>query len=149
MQFSSGVDWSGSDFIVMGGLLGGVALGIQFLTARSGSLAYRLGAVLAMVSALMILWVNLAVGMIGDGDNIYSLLFVGVIGVAAIGAISVRFQPAGMARVMFVAATAHVAVAVAGLSSDPRGAVLSMAMAALWAGSAALFWKAGGEARQL
>lgn len=146
MQFTSEVNWTASDFLVMAVLLGSVALGIQFLTGRSGSLAYRLGSVLAMISAFLIVWADLAVGMIGDGDNIYSLLFVGIIAIAAIGAMFARFEPAGMARAMFVAATAHVAVAAAGFAINPHGATISMAMAVLWIGSAILFAKAARHA---
>lgn len=146
MQFTREVNWTASDFLVMGALVGVVALGMDLLTRRSGSVTYRFGAVLALLSALLIVWVNLAVGMIGDEDNLYNFLFLGMIALAAIGAVAARFRPAGMARAIFVAATAHVLVAVLGMSSDMRGAVLSIAMASLWLGSASLFSKAGRQA---
>lgn len=147
MQFADEVNWDETDFIVMGGLIGGVGLGIEFLVRKSGSLAYRLGAVLALVAAFLTIWVNLAVGMIGSEDNPFNLLFVGVLFAALIGAILARFEPAGMARAVVVTAVAQAAVGAFGLSADMRGGVLSMAFAAPWLLVAALFRNAAREQR--
>jgi len=141
MQFTSEVDWSASDFIVMAALLGTVGLTTEFLVRRSGSTAYRIGAVIAMATAFLTIWVNLAVGMIGD-VNPYNLLFGGVLLIALAGSILADFKPAGMARTMFAAAAAQAVVGGFGFPTDPRGAVLSMMFALPWILSAGLFRQA-------
>jgi hypothetical protein len=138
--------WTVSDFVVMGVLLGSVGLAFELIVRKSGSLAYRLGAVLAVVAAFLTIWVNGAVGMIGSEGNPYNLLFGGVLFVALIGAIVARFEPAGMARAMAAAAIAQAAVGAFGLSTDVRGGVLSVAFAGLWLLAAALFRKAAEQA---
>ena len=142
MQFTGEVDWDETDFIVMGVLIGGVGLGIEFLVRQSDSIAYRFGAVLAFLGLFLTTWANLAVGMIGSEDNPYNLLFFGVLLVGMAGAIVARFRPAGMARAMLVTGLAQAAAGAFGLTADVRGAVFSMIFAGPWLLAAALFWNA-------
>lgn len=144
MQFTNEVNWSASGFIVMGVLIGSVGLGIEFLVRKSGCLAYRLGAVTAMLTLFLTIWVNLAVGMIGD-DHPYNLVFLGVLAVALIGAIAARFKPAGMARAMVATAAAQGLAGAGGLATDPIGAVLSICFAGPWLLAAVLFRKSARE----
>ncbi len=144
MQVTTEVDWDLPDFIVMGGLLAAIGLGIEFLVRQSQSAAYRVGAVIALVTAFLTIWVNLAVGMIGD-DNPYNLLFAGVLGFGLVGSIVARFAPLGMALTMLVTAVAQAVVGAGGLSTDPRGAAFSMLFAMPWLLAAALFAKAARE----
>jgi hypothetical protein len=137
--------WTASDFLIAGILLGSVGLAFEWIVRKSRSLAYRLGAALAVVATFLTLWVNGAVGMIGSEDNPLNLMFGGVLLVALGGAIIARLQPAGMARAMAVAAIAQAAAGAIGLSTDVRGAVFSIAFAGLWVLSAALFWSASRE----
>ena len=141
MRYTNEVDWSASDFVAMGALLGTVGLATEFLVRRSGSTAYRIGAVIAMATAFLTVWVNLAVGMIGD-DNLYNLLFGGVIAIALVGSILSRFKADGMARTMFATAAAQAVVGGLGITSDPRGAVFSMIFALPWVLAAVLFRRA-------
>ena len=141
MQFTSEVDWSASDFIVMGALLGTIGLMTEFLVRRSGSTAYRLGAVVATATAFLTVWVNLAVGMIGD-DNPYNLLFGGVLAIALAGSILSSFKSAGMAKSMFAAAAAQALAGAGGFVTDPRGALFSMMFALPWILAAGLFRRA-------
>jgi len=139
MQFTDEVDWDETDFIFAGVLIGAVGGAYELTVRMSRSWAYRAGAAAALAAAFLIVWANGAVGMIGDEDNPYNLLFLGVIVLALAGAIAARFRAAGMALAMAAAAVAQAAVAVGGLSADPRGAVLSTAFAGLWLLAAALF----------
>ena len=139
MRFSAEVDWDETDFIVMGLLIGSVGLGIEFLVRRSPSLAYRLGAAVAMATVFLTIWVNLAVGMIGSEDNPHNLLFAGVILIALVGGVLARFRASGMALAMAAAAFAQTAAGAAGLAADPRGAVFSIAFALPWLLAATLF----------
>ena len=142
MQFTQEVNWTAADFIVAAVILVGAGLGTQYLVTRSGSHAYRIGAVLAVLVIFLTIWSNLAVGMIGDEDNPYNLLFGGVVLVGLAGMILARFRPAGMAAAMTAAAIAQAAVGAFGLSADPRGGLLSIAFAGFWLLAAALFWVA-------
>ena len=106
MQFTGEVDWDGRDFMVMGVMLA-TACGICELAARASTNgAYRVAAIIAAGTAFLTVWANLAVGMIGSEANPYNLVFAGVLGVALIGSIVVRFEAAGMMRAMIFTARA-------------------------------------------
>src|SRR5688572_8042949 len=59
---------------------------------------YRFAVGVALAAALFLVWMNLAVGLIGTEDNPANLLYGGVLAVGIIGAIIARFRPHGMAR---------------------------------------------------
>lgn len=138
MQFTAEVNWTLSDFVFAAILIGGVGVAFELTVRMSRNNSFRAGAAAAIAASFLTIWVNAAVGMIGD-DNPYNLLFLGVIGVALLGAVVARFRPAGMAVAMLAAALAQVAVAAGGLSTDVRGAILSAGFAGIWLLSAALF----------
>ena len=145
MQFTREVNWTVGDFIFAGMLIGLVGLVLELTVRASRIPAYRGGVAAALAASFLIIWVNGAVGMIGDEGSRYTVLFLGVIGVALFGAIIARFRAAGMARAMLVAAIAHGAIAVGGMPIDLRGGILSLCFAAIWLLSAALFRKAARE----
>src|SRR5688572_12596569 len=126
MQFTAEVDWTASDFVFAAVLFGSVGIAFELIVRKSDSLAYRLGASLAVVAAFLTIWVNGAVGMIGSEGNPYNLVFGGVLLIALVGAIVARFEAAGMIRAMIATAAAQVGAGAFGLSSDPLGAVFSM-----------------------
>jgi len=107
MRFTSEVNWSPADFVVMGVLLA-VACGIIELAARrGGDIAYKLGAFAAVGGGFLIVWANLAVG---HEHPPYDLYFYGALAIGiAIAAIG-RFKPAGMVIAMLVTAAALVIV---------------------------------------
>jgi hypothetical protein len=143
MQFhASGVEWSAGDFIAMAVMLG-VTCGACELAARaSSSGAYRVAAGIAIGTAFLTVWVNLAVGMIGSEDNPYNQLFGGVLLVALAGSVGARFQPRGVAWAMAIAAAAQFLLGAVGLPTDERGAIFSMFFALPWLLSSRLFRKA-------
>lgn len=143
MRFTSEVDWGPVDFITMGVIFGLVGLTIELAVRASSHWAYRAGAGFAVLASFFLIWVNLAVGMIGDEDNAYNLLFGGVLVIAIAGAIAVRARPQGLARVMVVAGLSQAGIGLAGLSTDPLGGTLSAGMGGIWLISAWLFGKAG------
>lgn len=118
----------------------------NFLARRS----YVGAAVLGLLAALLVAWVNLAVGIIGEPDNPANLMYAGVVAVALVGTLVARFRPAGLARTMAVAALAQVLVALAtfltglGYPPTPRASLLlfNAILLGLWLGSAALFRRA-------
>jgi hypothetical protein len=68
MQFSPEVKWGPFDFAVAGVLLFGSGLTYELVARKMGRIAYRAAAGIAVVTALLV-WLNLAVGIIGDEGN--------------------------------------------------------------------------------
>jgi hypothetical protein len=143
----TGFNWTGSDFVVMGVMLLIACGTIEFIARLSDNFLYRLGAIVAVGTAFVTVWVNLAVGMILSERNPENLVFLGVIGIAAVGALVTRFGARGMAVSMAAAgiAQALIATTVAVLRLDDLyTSMLIGAFALPWLLAAALFHKAAG-----
>ena len=147
MQLTTEVNWTGSDFLVMGVLLAIVCGGYEFATRVSDSTTYRAGAAVAIGTGFLTIWVNLAVGMLGDEGNPDNLLFGLVLLVAMGGALIAGFKPRGMARAMHAAAAAQAAMAAYALVGGYSEVVVHVGCFVLpWLLSAGLFKKAALEA---
>ncbi|MCU0621091.1 MAG: hypothetical protein MUC69_06270 [Gemmatimonadales bacterium] len=112
MRFTDEVAWTGSDFVVAALLLFGTGLTYELVARRSHAIAYRVAVAMAVVGALLLVWVNLAVGMIGSEDHPANLLYLGVLAVGVVGAGLARLRPRGMALAMLASAAAMGIVAV-------------------------------------
>ena len=145
MQFTAEMAWTAYDFVVWGLMLL-VACGTFELAARmTGNTAYRAAAGVAVAAAFILVWMNLAVGVIGDEDNPLNLLFGGVLAVGVIGAVLARFRPDGMARTLIAMAVVQAGVAVAAQAYGHFTWVLTAVFVGLWLISASLFRKAARE----
>ena len=152
MQVTDEVNWTASDFVFAAALIGGVGLVMELAVRSTRSIAYRGGvAVLAAVGFLLI-WMNAAVGIIGNEDNSLNLLYAGVIAVALIGGAAARFRARGMARAVAAAAATQALVGVGATvagRNEPPGAIrlmlLHAILVALFACSAWLFSKAAAD----
>ena len=147
MQLTDSVNWTSGDFIFVALLIGAVGLAAELTVRASPSLFYRGGVALALAAGCVIVVATGAVGMVGNEGDPYNLLFFGVIGLALLGAVAARFRAAGLSFAMAAAGLAQAAIAVVGISIDPRGGAISAAFAALWLLSAAAFRKAAAERR--
>ena len=123
------------------------ACGTCELAARmTGNSAYRAAVGLAVAAAFILVWMNLAVGIIGTEDNPANLMFGGVPAVGIVGAVIARLQPHGMARALVATALAQALVAVIALAAGlGYTLVLTAFFVALWLTSARLFRKAAQE----
>lgn len=65
MQFSSEVNWGLSDFLIMGALLFGTALIIEFILRNAKSLVQRVIFCAIILIVLFLVWAELAVGVFG------------------------------------------------------------------------------------
>lgn len=63
MQFTDEVVWSITDFIVAGTLLFGTGLTYELLARRTRNIKYRAAIGAALAVALLLIWVELAVGI--------------------------------------------------------------------------------------
>ena len=151
MRFTAEVNWDAADFVAIGAMLAVAGAGIELAARISGDRYYRAGAAMAVATGFLLIWVNLAVGMLGGEANPANLLFAGVIGVGVVGAVAGRFRAAGMVRAMTAAAVAQALVGVAaplfGLGSAGAAGVYEAVLATvpfggLWLGSAWLFRRA-------
>ena len=130
--------WTASDFVVMGVMFAITGAVIELAIRSSTDWAHRFGALVAILTGFLTVWVNLAVGMIGSEDNPHNLWFGGVLAIAIAGSLFSR-SPAALAATMAVTAIAQSVVSIFGLSTDTRGALFSLAFAGLWLLSASLF----------
>ncbi|HUD40851.1 MAG TPA: hypothetical protein VMR06_02520 [Dokdonella sp.] len=146
MRFTREVDWSPFDFLVMGVLLAlvGGAYELAVRTARSHVYVIAFG--VAVGTAFLTVWANLAVGIVGEPAEPINRIYFGVVAVAVIGAALARLRPAGMARAMLAAAVAQAAGSIVGLVADGASVfVLTAVFAVLWLVSAALFRRAAAQ----
>jgi hypothetical protein len=115
MQLSNDWNWSLFDFIVMGALIFGTGLAYVLITRKGGTMAYRFAVGMALMGAFLLVWLNLAVGLIGSEDNPANLLYFWVLAIGFIGAIIAELRPQGMARALFATALAQALVPVIAL----------------------------------
>jgi len=143
------------DFATAGALLFGTGLLFVLVARRASNSAYRAAVGVGAAAALLLVWVNLAVGIIGDEDNPANWMYSGVLAIGLIGALIARLQPRGMARALFVMALAQAFVPVIALiigklpvtSGEASWEVVvafgaNTLFVALWIGSALLFRRA-------
>lgn len=151
MRFTAEVNWTALDFATAAVLLGSAGGAYELLARRGGGGRYRLAAALAVSTGLLLVWVNLAVGIIGSERNDANLMYAGVIAVAVGGACLARLRAGGMARAMLATAAAQVAVAAIALVTGAAGGVdhwpadllgASAVFTALWITAAWLFGRA-------
>ncbi len=114
-------------------------------------LSYKFAVALALITAFILIWVNLAVGIIGSPDNNANLMFFAILLIGMLGAIKVRFQSIGMSYVMLLLSLSLILIAAIDMifrlgfqgpiwPFDTIGA--SCLLALLWFGSALLFRRA-------
>jgi hypothetical protein len=150
MQVTNEVAWDLADFVFAGVLIVGVGVAYELTVRMTDNTPYRAAVAVALAAAFILIWINLAVGIIGTEDNPANLMYGGVLVVGFIGAVIARFRPDGLARALFATALAQAVVAaialIAGMQSPVSPAIeilgLNGFFAALWLGSAWLFRKA-------
>ena len=144
---TDGVNWGPMDFAIIGVLVLGSGLLFEYASARAATVAHRAAVAIAVAAGLFLVWVNLAVGMIGDEGNPANLIYLLVLFVALVGAAVARFEPREASIAMFATAAAHavvVAIAlIAGLGPELRADAFFIGA---WVASALLFRQAAAAA---
>lgn len=150
MQFTREVQWDETDFLFAAVIFATVG-GLVELTVRlTANWLSRLGAFFAILAGFMVIWSNLAVGMIGNEDNPVNLWFGVVLLIAVLGACLSRRHHAIMPTAMLAAGITQAAIGLlAGiLGSDFRGGVFTMILSLGWLLSSA-FFAAGNRHRKV
>lgn len=143
MQFHvEGVIWTASDFLVMGAILFVACAGFEVALRLAPNFTYLVAAALGIGTGFLLVWANLAVGIIGDGIGAANLMFFGVVLVAIAGTAFVRGRAAGMVRAMLATAAALLLAIVIGLVAFGASALeagLTLVFVAGWLASAGVF----------
>ncbi len=153
MQVTDEVVWNLADFAVAAALVVGGGVTYELAVRITGNRAYRAAVGVALAAGLILIWMNLAVGIIGTENNPANLMYGGVLGIGIVGAVIARFQPHGMARAMVATALAQTSLAmiavIAGMghpASPPLEIFgVNALFVGLWLISAWLFWKSARE----
>ncbi len=150
MQFTREVRWTAADFAFAAVLLFGSLGAFELSTRRMQVPAFRVATALLLLGTFLLIWINAAVGIIGEEGNPANLMFAGVLGLGAVGAVYSRFRPTGMARTAGAMAAAQIGVALiafSGFAGSVAGSEqpvlgLTAVFTLLWLAAAALFARA-------
>lgn len=145
MRFTAEVNWTASDFVFAAILIGGTTLLYEIAVLTCASFAYRGGVALALAASFLLIWINAAVGIIGDEDNPANLMFAAPLTIAFLGALLSRFRPRGMAWTMGAAGAAQIAIGIVALTMGALIPFVTLVFTALWLTAAALFRRAAGD----
>ena len=147
MQFTREMNWGAGDFIFVAVVLGTLGGLLELAVRISRDPFYRAGFGLALLGALLVIWANVAVGIIGSDDNPNNALFFWALGVGVIGAAVARLRAKGMALAMLATAIGlwvALAIAQGGPTDEPwvpalREVAGTSLFALMFVASAALF----------
>ena len=140
---TDGVNWGPMDFVIMGVLVLGSGLLYEYVSASAGTVAHKAAVGIAVAAGLLLIWVNLAVGMIGDEGNAANLMYILVLFVALVGASIARFEAREASIAMFATAGAQVVVAAIALGFGLEPTLPADAFfTGAWVASALLFRQA-------
>lgn len=148
MRFTAEVNWTFSDFLIMGILMFGTGMAYILISRMSEGVSYRLAVATGIGTAFFMIWSNMAVGLIGSEDNLINLSYFGLIVLGFAGALVARFQPKGMTWVMGFIAAGQLAIAGYALATGAQqlphssvGEILGVTafFTVFWVASAMLF----------
>ena len=111
--FVDGWNWSPFAFAFWGTLLFGTGLIYELIASKGGTIAYRAAVGIACATGFVLVFINAAAGIIGDGP--VNLMYLGVLAIGFVGTFIARFQPRGMALALFATAVAQMLVPVIAL----------------------------------
>jgi hypothetical protein len=164
--FVDGWNWGVGGYVFAWVMFASAGLGFTFVAGMGNTIAYKVAIGVACATGFILLWINAAAGIIGDGP--VNLMYLGVLAVGFVGAFIARFQSRGMALALFATAVAQMLVPVIALMIwkagwqdllidpnspnppfDPGIAQvfgLNAVFAMMWVGSAWLFLRAAHKA---
>ncbi len=144
MQFTDEVNWTGGDFVFAALMFGSVGLAVELTVRANPSSSYRAGVGIALAASFLTIWINLAVGTVGNEDNPVNALFFLVPLVAVAGSLLGGFRARFMGVAAALAAAAQTGVMLyiwATGQGFPIG--VTVFFGTLWLVAAALFRQAG------
>jgi hypothetical protein len=103
--------WSFGDFALFGSMLLAVCGSYELAMILGDKRAYRLGFGLTLCGMFLLVFANLAVGIVGSEENPANLAFFGIPLVGIAGALITRLSARGLATTLYVMAVLQVAAA--------------------------------------
>lgn len=123
-------------------LIAAVGLAAEGALRLPARLARPAGTALALATAFLLVWGNLAVGFAGSEDNAINTIFFAVPAVALAGTLLARFCAPGVARALTATAAAQLLAGLAALAAGHFTGPLTIAFTGLWLIAALLFHRA-------
>ncbi len=154
MRFTSEVNWTFSDFLIMGILIFGTGMAYTLISRISDTLSYKLAVGTGIGTGFFLIWSNLAVGLIASENEDINALYFGLIVLGFAGALVARFQAKGMTWVMGSIAAGQMGIAAFALATGaqhlPHSSVteilgVNLFFTVFWTASALLFRQAARE----
>lgn len=142
MQFSHEWNWGPGDFLVAAILIGGVGLSIEWVVRRTASLAYRMGAAVALVGAFLLAWANAVGHLVAGRDHPSNLLVLAIPVLGLIAGWRAGWRPAALVRVLLAMTAAQLLLAAFVAGREIRPAVTLLVFNAPWLLAAFLFRRA-------
>lgn len=153
--FLDGWLWTGFDYFFAWVMFSIASLAFTFIATSDRRMTYKLAVGITVVASFLLIWVNGAVGMIGDEGNPANLMYLGVVALALLGMAAARLRPLPMSYAMYVAASAQFIVPVIAMivwrpaMNEAPGMIgifaLNTLFVAMFAASALLFRRASDE----
>ena len=140
---TDGLNWGPMDFAIVGILVFGAGLLYEYASTRSASALHKLAVAIAVGASLLLVWISLAVGMIGRDGNPANLVYIVVLAIALIGSSVARFEPRHASVAMVAAAIVQTLIAGFAVAlSLPATPVADLFFIGLWIASSLLFRQA-------
>ena len=93
---SEEVVWNLADFVMAAFLLMSTGFTYKFMSSKFKGLSYRMAVSVAVLAVLLLAWMNMAVGLLGNVANPANLMYFGVFAVGVIGCFSTHFRAQGL-----------------------------------------------------
>ena len=110
MRFTDQGAWTVFDFVAFGVMVGAVCAGFELAMRMSNRWTYRLAAFMTVIGGFLMVWANLAVGIIGNEENPQNLMFYTVLLIGLVGALVSRFDAHGLMWTLRLMAAAQLGV---------------------------------------
>jgi hypothetical protein len=111
--FVDGMNWSRFDYVFAWLMFSFISLAFTFVLSSTANMSYKLAVGAAVVGAFTLVWIDGAVGIIGESES--NVMYLGVIALLILGAAISRLRATGMSITLFAAALAQALVPVIAL----------------------------------
>lgn len=110
MRFTGEGVWTAFDFVAFGVMVGAVCVCFELAMRLSNRWTYRFAAFMTVIGGFLMVWANLAVGIIGNEKNPQNLMFYAVLLIGLVGALVSRFDAHGLMWTLRLMAAAQLGV---------------------------------------
>jgi hypothetical protein len=144
---AEGWAWNTADFVIVWIVVASAMAAYRLVATKAPNRTYRVATGVAVIAGVILMWINGAVGLIGNENNPANLMYGGVLAVGLLGAAIARLRPLGMAWALLATAFAQFLVPVIAViiwrpDFSPgvvQVFILNFCFVLLFAGSALLF----------